>query len=108
MRVRQWLNGARRLLSGNLFSLLLFAAVMVIFLGGVRQAGAAREGEAKRIAEESLTRAVISCYAIEGRYPESYDYLKENYGVSIDESKYAVHYEVFASNIMPDISFVEK
>ncbi len=53
-------------------------------------------------------RAVISCYATEGSYPESYEYLQKNYGVSINEDKYAVFYEAFASNMMPDITIIER
>ncbi len=31
--------------------------------------------------------AVVSCYAVEGSYPESLNTLQEHYGVRIDESK---------------------
>ena len=40
-------------------------------------------------------------------YPESYEYLKEHYGAMVDEENYAVFYEVFASNIMPDITVIQ-
>ena len=108
MKDRSGFKQIRQATGGNLFSLVLFLVIMAAFLGGLQQASAAREEEAKRIARDSLVRAAVSCYAIEGRYPESYEYLKENYGVIIDEEKYAVHYSVFASNIMPDISITEK
>jgi hypothetical protein len=60
------------------------------------------------VVEESIQKAAISCYALEGRYPQSFEYLTKNYGISIDTDKYAVFYSVFASNIMPDITVVEK
>ena len=50
---------------------------------------------------------MVSCYAIEGAYPESFDYLKENYNLYIDEDKYSVQYMVFASNIMPTVTIIE-
>ena len=56
------------------------------------------------MAQDSIRRAVVSCYAIEGRYPDTYEYLAENYGLTVDEKKYTVHYEIFASNIMPEIT----
>ena len=61
-----------------------------------------------RIAEESILRGAVSCYAVEGFYPPDYDYLKEHYGIRVDEDKYDVFYSVFASNMMPDVTVVEK
>ncbi len=49
----------------------------------------------------------MSCYAIEGRYPESYAYIRDHYGVRVNEDKFYVDYRIFASNIMPDISIWE-
>lgn len=56
---------------------------------------------------QGVRRAAVSCYAVEGAYPESYEYLKEHYGAMVDEENYAVFYEVFASNIMPDITVIQ-
>ena len=39
---------------------------------------------------KAITRACIQCYAIEGRYPPSVEYLEENYGIQIDHDKYNV------------------
>lgn len=46
----------------------------------------------------------MHCYAIEGQYPESVAYLEENYGLRIDHDRYIVHYDIFADNIMPEIT----
>lgn len=63
--------------------------------------------EGVSITEKSIRRAVITCYAQEGSYPQSIDYLKENYGLFISDG-YIVYYDIFASNIMPDIQVVRK
>ena len=55
---------------------------------------------------KAITRACIQCYAIEGRYPPSVEYLEENYGIQIDHDKYNVFYDGFASNIMPEITVI--
>jgi len=52
---------------------------------------------------EQVRQAAIGCYASEGRYPQSVDYLVEHYGLIYDEEKYSILYDAFASNIMPDI-----
>ena len=50
---------------------------------------------------------MVSCYSIEGVYPQSIAYLTEHYGLRIDGEKYAVRYEVFADNIMPQVRVIE-
>lgn len=57
--------------------------------------------------EETLRRGCVACYAAEGAYPTSLDYLKERYGVQIDEERYTVYYSAFAENLMPDITVLE-
>lgn len=94
-------------LKDNIFSILLFAAIAAVFIAGLGSARRGSAAEELRIAEESLRRAVVSCYAVEGTYPESYEYIKENYSVRINEDKYVVLYEIFGSNIMPEITVFE-
>lgn len=57
--------------------------------------------------EVAIRRSAVACYATEGIYPPDIAYLEDNYGVQIDREQYAVHYEVFASNMMPDITVLE-
>ena len=85
--------------------LLLIVAVLAVW-GIAQTAEASRKTELEQ-AYESIRRAVVTCYAIEGRYPQSYEYCKEHYGVHIDEEKYTVIYTVFASNLMPDVTILE-
>lgn len=58
--------------------------------------------------EQSIKKAVINCYAIEGVYPQDIEYIEKNYGVSINHDKYVVDYQIFAPNILPDIEVVPK
>lgn len=94
-------------LRGHLLSIIFFAAIFAFFFVGVAEAQASNEAESRHVLEESINKAVVSCYAIEGRYPENVDYLKENYGLIYDEEKYAIGYIAFADNIMPDITIIE-
>ena len=57
--------------------------------------------------ERTLNRAAVACYAIEGAYPPSVEYLTENYRVKVDTKKYTVKYELYASNLMPSITVLE-
>jgi len=58
--------------------------------------------------EQVVRRASAACYAAEGIYPPNLEYLKEHYGLQIDEKRYIVHYEIFASNLMPDITVISR
>ena len=50
----------------------------------------------------------VHCYAIEGSYPESLQYLKDNYGLTYDEEKYFIDYQVLGSNILPDVTIIDR
>lgn len=63
--------------------------------------------ESKRQLEEALRRGCVACYAAEGIYPPDLDYLKEHYGIQVDEEAYVVYYDIFAENLMPDITVLE-
>lgn len=85
-------------------SIAAFICVLGIFLHAVSGLSQRTLEEGTVTLQNSIQRASVQCYAIEGRYPSSVDYLVKNYGIQIDEKKYAVFYEGFASNIMPDIT----
>lgn len=58
--------------------------------------------------EEVIKKYAIACYAQEGAYPKDLQYLEDNYGLIINEDKYYYYYDLFASNIMPDIKVSAK
>ena len=87
-----------------IFALLVFVLLIALFSAaffGVADRSGERGDE---LVENAIRRAVVTCYAIEGRYPESLAYLCAHYGVVVDETRYRVRYEVFAQNVMPDIA----
>jgi len=94
-------------LRNAIFPILFSAVIMFMIVIGLHETEQSSKTEGLRILEDSIRRAVVVCYAVEGRYPNSVEYIEENFGVRIDRSKYAVHYNIFASNILPDITVVE-
>lgn len=86
------------------------AAVLVVlwFFGAVDGLNTGRSEEGRRQLENAIRRAAVACYAAEGIYPPTLDYLTEHYGIQIDEDRYTVFYEIFAENIMPEITVLEK
>ena len=57
--------------------------------------------------EVSVRRSVKAFYASEGVYPPDIQYLRDRYGLQIDDSKYVVIYSAFAENLMPEITVTE-
>lgn len=82
--------------------------VLLCFLLAVSRLDRGRQAEGKQQLEDALRRTAVSCYALEGFYPPSVDYMREHYALQYDEETYIVRYEVFASNLMPDITVLEK
>lgn len=91
----------------NLLVAVILAVVIVAAAGfAISDVESAAGDRGKQLLEDSLYRGAVSCYSIEGIYPPTLTYLTENYGTVIDHENYAVFYEIFADNMMPDITVV--
>lgn len=92
--------------------LLLAAAVGLLlllwFFSAVGQLTQSQAEEGRQQLETSLRRAAVACYAAEGIYPPTLEYLTDHYGVQIDTNRYWVFYEIAGENLMPDITVLEK
>ncbi|MDO4516177.1 MAG: hypothetical protein Q4C76_03460 [Bacillota bacterium] len=88
--------------------ILLALCILLGFQTALRNLSSDQGEESRRVLEESLRRAAAACYAAEGCYPPTLDYIQQHYGVQIDEERYLVHYDCFAQNLMPEISILEK
>ncbi|MCM1299716.1 MAG: hypothetical protein NC203_08840 [Firmicutes bacterium] len=91
----------------NLPVIIVFIAIITIAAIAINNVEKSTEKESLSITENSIRRAVITCYAQEGRYPESIEYLAENYDLHVSDD-FDVYYNIFAENIMPDIRVVRK
>lgn len=97
----------RRILSAAIPAV-IFILMIFWLVSGVLNASSAVEANALDNVKTTIENGVTMCYAIEGAYPESIEYLTENYGVVIDSERYIVHYECFAANIRPTITVIER
>ena len=82
--------------------LVLAAAVLLANRIGTAQGTAETE-----IVRDAVKNAALTCYAVEGAYPDSVDYLREHYRLAYDEDRYLITYDAFASNMIPDIWVTE-
>jgi len=94
-------------LKGMLFPVLA-VVILLFFLTALDNLKTGNKEEGKLQLEQVLQRCAVTCYATEGIYPPDVDYMKEHYGIQIDETRYLVKYEAFADNLMPDITVLER
>ncbi len=79
----------------------LFILVGFWFVHSAINANLLKQGETA--VRDAILDSAKQCCAIEGSYPPSLDYLKENYGLVVDDRDYIITYTVFAENIPPNV-----
>ena len=95
MRIRGWL-----------IALCVMALMVGAFYGAATLNARQATQEQRALLEDAITRALVTCYAVEGRYPSTLSYLEEHYGVDIDTEHYAVFFSSFADNVLPTVRVV--
>ncbi len=93
----------KKIQSGSLFGIALFIICFLFFLNAITNVS--KEVDENEIAtlRNAIDKAVMTCYAIEGAYPENIEYIEEYYGVVIDHNRYMVVYDILGYNIKPNV-----
>ena len=84
----------------------IFSLAVLFLAAGSKRMEETAWNEQQELLSDAINQAVVNCYAMEGRYPESMQYLIDNYGIQVDFDKYAVSYEIFAENIKPRVKVI--
>lgn len=84
----------------------LFAAVIMWLVVSLSNTSESAERQERAAVKSTLENGITMCYAIEGAYPPSLEYLSENYGVTYDTAKFIVHYDRFADNVRPTVRVI--
>ena len=85
----------------------VFLALMAGFILLVNSLTATSGEQETRLVYDAVKNSALTCYAVEGAYPENLDYLRENYGLAYNTDRFVVDYDAFASNLMPEIYVTE-
>ena len=88
--------------------LLAIVTVLIAAVVLVNRIDTAQDTAETDIVRDAVKNAALTCYAVEGAYPDSVEYLRENYHLAYDEDRYMITYDAFASNMLPDIWVTEK
>ena len=92
----------------DIFKLALILLVLAAALVLVFRIDSRRGREETEVVRRAVREAAVTCYAVEGAYPVSLDYLREHYQLSWDEDRYVVTYDRWSANILPDIYVTAK
>lgn len=91
-----------------IISLAVFVIIAVCFWCAADSVSDRTQAKERMLLEAALNRSITHCYAIEGTYPESLEYLTKNYGLTYDEDKFYIDYQPLGADIMPDVTVIEK
>ena len=92
----------------GLLSLLASLILFTLFFLCLSRVADGQRHAGRQNLEQAVRRSTVACYAAEGIYPPSLDYLTEHYGLQVDQDHYVVHYQVFGENLMPEITVLER
>ena len=101
MKVRLYFKGIA-------ITVVAFAALLALLLAGISQIDTRNTNEQAASLKAAVLRAVVTCYAIEGRYPADVTYLQAHYGLTYNPQHFIVSIESFAENLLPDIAVLAK
>ena len=89
-----------------IISLAVFVIIAVCFWCAADSVSERTQAEERMLLEAALNRSITHCYAIEGTYPESLEYLTKNYGLTYYEDKFYIDYQPLGADIMPDVTVI--
>ncbi len=87
----------------SMLPLLTGILILLLFLRGVQSVSDTTVAKQQESLETALSRSIAQCYAVEGMYPPSLNYLKEHYGLTYDESRFLIDYQSIGANLMPEV-----
>jgi len=94
---------------GNFFRILpliIGIVVIALFLAGVSYVSSSSIEKQQESLETAISNDIAQCYAVEGTYPPSLEYLKQHYGLTYNENVFFVDYQAIGSNIRPDYTVI--
>ena len=92
-------------LSLPLIGLLL---LFIVFIKGIASVSETTIDKQKESLTTALNRSITQCYAVEGTYPPSLEYIENHYGLTYDHDKFFVDYQVYGANMYPTVTVLTK
>ena len=87
---------------------LIAICVVVIFSVSMFRTTPEETKETAAAIEDTIMERALQCYVIEGAYPESLQYLQDNYGLAVNQEDYLIVYTPFADNLPPEVKVISR
>ncbi len=88
------------------FLYLVFPVILIVFLLAISSLKETTVSKQQESLETALMRDIAHCYAVEGFYPPSLDYIEEHYGLTYNKNLFFVDYQPIGSNIRPNVTIL--
>ena len=92
----------------DILKLGLILLVLVCAVGLYSRISAFADRDETELVRRAVREAALTCYAVEGAYPDSVESLRDHYRLAYDEDRYMVNIKSFATNRAPDVYVVER
>lgn len=89
-------------------NILFFVLFLILILFGFSNINKSTENLDIDRVKNSLDTALITCYSVEGRYPESVQYLRKTMVLLYDKNSYFITYDWQGDNVYPNIYVYRK
>ena len=88
-------------------NMLKIILLIVIIMVSISTSTYSSNEDLKRVSD-TINQLSLKCYSIEGKYPKDIEYLKENYGLLLNDEDYQVIYYYEGDNLQPRIEVFKK
>lgn len=100
-------KGTNKLKTGLIIAAIVILIAAAVFLWAQKAGRDSLEEQTEAI-RDTIRQRALQCYVIEGAYPESLDYLIENYGLAVNTEDYKIVYVPYAENLPPEVKVIYK
>lgn len=88
--------------------IILFLGMLLLFIFAINRTTSSSVERQKEALRNATERNIIHCYALEGFYPPSLEYMEQHYGLTYDPNLFMIDYRPIGSNIHPDFTIIQK
>ncbi len=90
----------------GMISVLIFIFIAFCFIQAVELSGKNTIQKQQESLQNAIARDILQCYATEGAYPPSLEYMEQHYGLTYDKDTFFIDYQPIASNLYPDYTII--
>ncbi len=96
----------KKKLNSTHINIIVFGLIIVVFMYAIRFTAGNTLDRQEEALNRAMERDIVQCYAENGYYPPSLEYIKNHYGLLYDEDTFFVDYTPVGGNIYPSYRVV--